>query len=326
MAQCESIGLEVDDVFFSRCNFMYPQFQPVLHCNFENEVDYLNGYFNGKSVVLGTRDRARWHCYTKNGENGLNTIRSSEFSQSLEMVLFDLDPDAMKYYFRDFRRCHNSDKSDQNAFDIDGHVMTGCGIPDNAIVDTHCFDPCGYSLNGIFGGKYWSIHITPEPEGSFVSFETDFIGDCGYRETVEKVVRLFGPKRFSVAVNRFGDDVGVKRRDWRFDGFVKRDCSSHCFSERHSIWWCSYHVMQCGEMGHTKSVWKYVQHQLTRHKLSMSTWKEGKGGDCGVDEVDGQRMDSLDSPLSECSVNELDAVSSTSDSDDPPSPSFDGVN
>jgi hypothetical protein len=65
-------------------------------------------------------------------------------------------------------------------------------------IDAHMFDPCGYSMNGMYHDKYyWSIHITPEEEFSFVSFETNVpLEDCS--ELVQTVLETFRPQRYSV--------------------------------------------------------------------------------------------------------------------------------
>jgi hypothetical protein len=34
-----------------------------------------------------------------------------------------------------------------------------------ADIDDYVFEPCGYSMNGILGGGFMTIHITPEQVG-----------------------------------------------------------------------------------------------------------------------------------------------------------------
>lgn len=62
-----------------------------------------------------------------------------------------------------------------------------------------CFDPCGFSLNGLRGQYYFTIHITPEPLMSFGSFETNdpaFSSD----EFLASLLAVFLPAHATVLV------------------------------------------------------------------------------------------------------------------------------
>lgn len=47
----------------------------------------------------------------------------------------------------------------------------------------------------VLQGTYWTIHITPEPEFSYVSFETN-LSQTSYDDLVRKVVEVFKPGKF----------------------------------------------------------------------------------------------------------------------------------
>lgn len=66
-------------------------------------------------------------------------------------------------------------------------------------LDPWCFDPCGFSLNGLRGSHYFTIHITPEPQMSFASFETN---DPRYAsdEFVSALLATFCPQHATVLV------------------------------------------------------------------------------------------------------------------------------
>ncbi|CDR99341.1 related to S-adenosylmethionine decarboxylase (spe-2) [Sporisorium scitamineum] len=89
-------------------------------------------------------------------------------------------------------------------------------------IDAFAFEPCGYSANAIMprGGKndnagYWTIHVTPEEDSSFASFETNVAlcsnspasGDqttlqlpTNLPSLVRRVVDIFEPGKMSVTL------------------------------------------------------------------------------------------------------------------------------
>lgn len=64
-------------------------------------------------------------------------------------------------------------------------------------LDAHQFEPLGYSLNGLREEEYYTIHVTPQPECSFVSFETNTYR-ASYEELVQQVIEVFQPESFTV--------------------------------------------------------------------------------------------------------------------------------
>lgn len=72
-----------------------------------------------------------------------------------------------------------------------------------ATIDETAFVPCGYSMNAILHDVYSTIHVTPEIECSYASFETNS-SLPSYTPVVRNVLNVFRPKRFVVTL--FGDD------------------------------------------------------------------------------------------------------------------------
>ncbi|KAK8079126.1 hypothetical protein PG994_002933 [Apiospora phragmitis] len=145
----------------------------------------------------------------------------------------------------------------------EGHVLgtvvsDACGLsgvypkdkyPD-ARIDAYMFDPCGFSANGVIpsphlgeGGEksthYFTVHVTPEPQCSYASFETNVPGGQKGRETsevIEYVVEIFKPGHFSVTLfEAKGDDVakGVARnkRLEKIRGYRRIDRIVHDFED-----------------------------------------------------------------------------------------------
>jgi S-adenosylmethionine decarboxylase len=98
-------------------------------------------------------------------------------------------------------------------------VSEACGLSEvyptsrypDARVDAYLFTPCGFSANGVIPAPegagtathYFTVHVTPEPQCSYASFETNVPGRQTGREThevIEHVVNIFKPGRFSVTL------------------------------------------------------------------------------------------------------------------------------
>ncbi|KAJ2893636.1 S-adenosylmethionine decarboxylase proenzyme [Zalerion maritima] len=103
-----------------------------------------------------------------------------------------------------------------------GKVVTdNCGLADvyptskypDARIDSFLFTPCGFSANGLVpaaddgngstAAHYFTVHVTPESNCSYASFETNVPGGQKGRATadiIDHVVRIFKPSRFSVTL------------------------------------------------------------------------------------------------------------------------------
>ena len=62
----------------------------------------------------------------------------------------------------------------------------------------YVFDPTGYSLNALRGEEYYTIHVTPEEVGSYVSFETNYDFRGKLTELVGSITKVFQPRAFDV--------------------------------------------------------------------------------------------------------------------------------
>jgi S-adenosylmethionine decarboxylase len=86
----------------------------------------------------------------------------------------------------------------------------------DARIDAYLFTPCGFSANGVVPAPqessptgscrsthYFTVHVTPERQCSYASFETNVPTRQSGRQTadiVEQVVKIFRPGRFSVTM------------------------------------------------------------------------------------------------------------------------------
>ena len=70
-------------------------------------------------------------------------------------------------------------------------------------VDDYVFEPCGYSMNGLCGDEYSTVHITPEAGFSYCSVEHSNVpvSVADPEAYARKVAATFNPGRFSLAVS-----------------------------------------------------------------------------------------------------------------------------
>jgi S-adenosylmethionine decarboxylase len=129
-------------------------------------------------------------------------------------------------------------------------VSENCGLSDvyasskypDAKIDAYLFTPCGFSANGVIPAPvdennvksknashhYFTVHVTPEPQCSYASFETNVPSHQSGRETadiVEQVVKIFKPSRFSVTLfetkkDEMSNGSTVARRSGRMDAIA----------------------------------------------------------------------------------------------------------
>ena len=112
-------------------------------------------------------------------------------------MMFDMAPEVANIFFKVSPQGRNMTGKEMTAKSGIDHLCPG------ATIDETAFTPCGYSMNAILHDSYFTIHITPEKECSYASFETN---TClrDYGSMVRNVLNVFRPKRFVLTM--FGDE------------------------------------------------------------------------------------------------------------------------
>jgi len=224
----------VANVYYSRKNFLRPELQPDLHKTFEDEVTTLEQLFDedGAGYCLGRLNQDRWYLYTLNKNSDDAMPGGSAFpDQTLEVLMSDLDPDVMSIFTQaiscDAKQARKLSEMDKL-------------FPPGTIIDDKLFEPCGYSMNGVIGNtdQYITIHITPEAEFSYASFETNMSIGCGnansiggytsYFDLITRVIQCFKPGQFLITMfaNKASADGRKGQKDvWDHEigGYNRRD-------------------------------------------------------------------------------------------------------
>nr|3EP9_A Chain A, S-adenosylmethionine decarboxylase alpha chain [Homo sapiens] len=211
----------IQSFFYSRKNFMKPSHQGYPHRNFQEEIEFLNAIFpNGAAYCMGRMNSDCWYLYTLDFPES-RVI--SQPDQTLEILMSELDPAVMDQFYM---------KDGVTAKDVTRESGIRDLIP-GSVIDATMFNPCGYSMNGMKSdGTYWTIHITPEPEFSYVSFETN-LSQTSYDDLIRKVVEVFKPGKFvtTLFVNQSSKCRTVLASPQKIEGFKRLDCQSAMFND-----------------------------------------------------------------------------------------------
>ncbi|KAF2871309.1 S-adenosylmethionine decarboxylase [Massariosphaeria phaeospora] len=175
------------------------------------------------------------HCESLGGSTALNSMTNTRAHSEDSFDVFEQTSTDHQGFGSD-----DDDLTFPEELTTEGHtlgtvVSETCGLADvyptskypDARIDAYLFTPCGFSANGVIpapggapnGSKkgsdathYFTVHVTPEPQCSYASFETNVPARQSGRETadtIEHVVGIFKPGRFSVTIfeaTRSGED------------------------------------------------------------------------------------------------------------------------
>lgn len=174
----------VVSLFYERKNEHFPHAQPT---SFYDDFKRLSRMLPGRAFLLGDEDS---HCVRLFHAD--LPYRPDPEDTTVEILMHGITPDVAQT-FHGLRDQEN------------GAIARTLGLhkilPGFAI-DEYAFEPAGYSLNALRGHLYYTVHVTPESLGSYVSFETnvDVRAPGALRALVSQVVSLFQPATFDVIV------------------------------------------------------------------------------------------------------------------------------
>jgi S-adenosylmethionine decarboxylase len=194
----------VVNVYYTRKNFLRPQLQPYPHKTFDDEVDYLDQFFpDGEAYCMGSLKQERWYMYTLNRPE----LPPSTADHTLEILMTDIPKEIRDIY--SMEKCADGKECTAKA----GIAKV---IPPGAIIHEEMFEPVGYSMNALIPNtdQYVTIHVTPESDFCYASFETNQRRQCLYKQTL-KVIECFQPEKFMMtifanAVSESGNETQIR--------------------------------------------------------------------------------------------------------------------
>ena len=173
---------DVRFLVFERKNEMFPQQQPT---SFQQDVRALNKLLPGRALRFGAENEHHLHLYHLerpfDGEPG---------DVTMEILMHGLDRAAAALF--DLQRGAVDSAAARNV--AMRRILPGYRVAE------HLFEPSGYSLNGVRGKHYATIHVTPQEHGSYASFETNFPFGDDPAELCKEVLDVFRPSAFDLVL------------------------------------------------------------------------------------------------------------------------------
>lgn len=235
-------------VFYSRKAFMFPERQVGPHRSWNEEIEFLDKYFEGgSSYIVGKELQDQWHLYitkplddvlihrpianrnvphhlrgvmreheiqsgastpvTSDTEEDPSPFGNSGHShpdQTIEIHMTGLNQEKMKNFYHDASKTPSGIPGGQW---VDEQTGIDKLYP-LAQLDSYLFEPCGYSSNGLWEDRYFTFHVTPEPQCSYASFESNIPVEKSHssqdgetspvENLISKVLDIFDPSSFTV--------------------------------------------------------------------------------------------------------------------------------
>lgn len=184
----------VEALIYERKDNIFPEYQPT---NFLDDARALGKVLPGKAFRLGEEDEHNVCVFHLD-----RRFKPDPRDVTLEILMHGIDERARSAFCR----------GPQHTLEFI-HKETGVrSVVEGFAVDDHVFDPFGYSLNALRGPEYYTIHVTPQPVGSYVSFETNHFFNEDLDTVVARVLDIFRPQSVDVlAFSSQLDPVSVPR-------------------------------------------------------------------------------------------------------------------
>ena len=173
------------------------EFRSMLQqSNFQQDVDVLRYYLEGKAIQIGELDEHHHYLFT-------SAIAPADCDsiQNYQLKMYNITGNIVEHLMR----------NDLTAMKIRDSLRIS-SLFKNFIIDDYVFTPFGYSINGIKDDEYFTIHITPQDESSYASFETNIHLSEVSEGITEILLDIFKPVSWDIISfnknNQSTDQVG----------------------------------------------------------------------------------------------------------------------
>lgn len=177
---------KVQSIIFQRKNEYQSHLQKT---SFEEDIIKLQQRLSGVAFQLGNLDSHHNYIYHLD-----KPYTPHQEDKTFELLMYHIDGQAADY-LRTKKQCAAKIR---DLLQLD-KLLPGFDIND------FVFEPFGYSMNAIAGDKYATMHITPQEQSSYVSFETNLDINQQQMSMFAHLVTLLNPSCFDII--SFNGDV-----------------------------------------------------------------------------------------------------------------------
>ena len=204
---------EIEVIIYERKNEHFPHYQ---QSSFFEDVGRLQEIVPGQAWQFGDEDNH--HLFLFQTKNNYKPV-DEDFT--LEILMHGIQGPAKEVL----------GSSQSSRQDVDQLKMAEI-FPDFQ-VDDHIFEPYGYSLNAIKENWYYTIHVTPEELGSYVSFETNFVRSDHLQGVIHRVLEIFQPESCDVIVFHKDKQNIEGLKGYRLRSHVEQNLEGYQVSFKH---------------------------------------------------------------------------------------------
>ena len=187
---------QIEAFFYERKNELLPQAQKT---DFFKDIESLKQWFDGEAMRFGREDEHHLYLFASNKE-----YKPAPDDHTMEILMHGIDP-AVIALFTGCKGCNPQELRDRSGI---SKIVLGD-------IDDYVFEPMGYSLNSVYENRYFTIHITPENHGSYISYETNAFDKSEQAQWAQKVLEVFRPMSFDLV---FFNNEKVEQPD--FDNYI----------------------------------------------------------------------------------------------------------
>ncbi len=191
--------------------------------NFIDDVKLLKTYTDGKAYRFGELYSHHNYLFHSNHE-----YQASKDDKTYELLAYQISEQASEHLTTEGLSVEDIREYFQFEHWLEGFEL-----------DDFSFEPFGYSLNAIKGSDYLTIHVTPQADSSYVSFESNL----NLIELAPVILKILEPKSFDlVAFNEL--DFGTLIEQYLPTHYVQKEQVSTSLDNGYKVTFANYLIPQ----------------------------------------------------------------------------------